>query len=125
MHGAAAEHMNVQMIHRLPTVRTDIDYRPITFGQLLPRGHIGSHAEQMAEEQCVFPPHMSQGLAMLTRDDEEVHRRLRRYIAKSNNLLILVQRLHRNLTCGDLAENTVHAIRILRAGGQLTDVRVH
>lgn len=107
----------MQVIDALPAILMAVDHRAVAgggnteFACQTPR-----RAEQFAEQGVIIVADRIEAGVMGFRDDQEVRRRLRKEIAKSDDALVFKEQLRLCLMPGDFAEDTVH-IGLLRRWG--------
>src|SRR5690349_15245093 len=109
-HPAAAEQVDVQMIHGLPAVAAGVDDGSIAgFGNsFLPRESCGQ--THHATEQ-IRVGHVVERGDVLFWNDEDVGRRLRGDVPERDHLLVVDDRLRRNLAADDFAKNAACRLR--------------
>ncbi len=104
MHWPPAEHMQMQMIHRLPAFFPSVDHDAKSLREVLLRRRICGAQQEMAEQFLVFRAHLRERSDVLARNHQQMHRRLWMNIGKSDARFILIQLLRRNLTVDDFAK---------------------
>jgi hypothetical protein len=112
MHGTAAQHVNVQMVDSLASIRAAVDDGAEALRQALALGETGGGLKQMAHERAVAGSDFGERCDVLARQDQQMRRRLRTNVGKRARQLILVHHLRWNLTGNNLAEQAVHVAHI-------------
>lgn len=107
-HGPSTKQMNVDMIDGLAAILPGVDDRAVALGQPFGARNLCRSPVQMSEETVVLFLGVGDGGNVLAGHDENVHRCLRLDIRKSVALVVLVDRLGRNGSIDDLAENAAH-----------------
>ncbi len=87
----SAQDVDVEMIHGLAAVFAGVDDRAKALGQAFFRGDLTGEGEHMAQQRCVLLSGVGERLQMDTRNDQKMHGRLRRDIAKRDDLIVLVE----------------------------------
>ena len=115
-HGAAPENMAMQMGHRLSGIRAVVEHEAkATLSQALLPCDFCRLQQDMAQYGFVFFGGSADAGYWFARNDEDMHRRARLYVAKGNDVLVLINHLRRNLPIGDLLEQRLaHAAAFLR-----------
>lgn len=110
----------MQVMHRLATVVTRVDHRPVaTLRDAFLPGDLGDE-EQRLPEQPVTP--VTRGIErsdVLSRNDKDVQRGLGIDVPEGQEALALVDEVGRNRAGGDLAEQAggvAHATRLTPTG---------
>src|SRR5450432_1542093 len=103
----STQDVHVQMHHVLLADTPGIDYRPVTIARALLSRQSPGHRQHPAQHAGILARRIAQRRDMLFRDDHEMHRHLRAEVVESEDLVVLVHFLRRDLAPRDLAENTV------------------
>ena len=125
----ASEHVDVEMVYGLATVRAGVDYDTIAIGQTLLASNCSGRGKKLAEQLGVTAGRMRNAGDMLARDDEKVGRCLGVDVRERNAMFVLIHELDRNGSRDNFAKQAVHIgisvqDRILR-GGQLCGIVNH
>src|SRR4026209_1290149 len=95
--GPAPENMAMQMGRRLSGLPAIVEHKPkAAFGQPLLPCDFCRLQQNMAENGFVFFGGSADAGYWLARNDEYMHRRARLYVAKGNDVLVLIDHLRRN-----------------------------
>lgn len=103
--------MDVQVKHRLTGFGVGVDDGPETCAvDLALLGHPCCNHEQMPEKLTIGPEIIVQRSDVLSRNHQDVDRRLRMYVLKCKAALVFVHNLGRNFASGNPAKKAfVHA----------------
>lgn len=94
---------------RLPCIGSAIDYQPIAIGgNVFFRCNFLGNELDRTEHCRILRRYVIRTGYMLFGYDEDMYRRLRGYIPKGQNLIVLKYDLRWDLLRNDLAENAVH-----------------
>jgi hypothetical protein len=120
---AAAQNMNMKVIHGLATVGLAVDHKAgAVFGAAGVFGEFLGLKKQPSKEGRVSGIHFHDAPDMLFRDHKKVHGRLRVHIMESQEFLVFIDLFGRNLPFDYFAENTVihdSSIPVLKYKAQL------
>ncbi len=124
---AAAEQVNVEMIHGLASVGTGVDDHAVAFVEVVGAGDAGGGPEQVAEQFAVAPGGLGHGDDVLARGDEDVDRRLRMDVCEGVAELILVEGGGGNAPFNDHAKEAAHGAFSLqeRGGVGVSEAKKH
>ena len=103
----SAQHMQMQMIHRLSAIGPGIDDYSIAVIQMQRPRQLRRHRHQMSQQRRMLRQRIRQRSDVLLRNYKQVNRRLRMDVVEGNRQRIVMNTLRRNLTGNDLAEQTV------------------
>ena len=107
LHRPAAQHVDVEVVDRLPRPLAVVDHDPEGLADLLLlRDGLGDE-EEVAEERLVGGGCLRQVRERLLGDHEEVHRGLRGDVADHDAPVVLVHELGRDLLPQDLPEDGI------------------
>lgn len=104
----AAEKVYVQMIHCLPGIWAAVDDGPIALHEALVSRDLRGRAKKMSNQRSVLGRCVIERGDMLTRNDEDVHGGLRIDISERDALVVFIDRLGRDATIDDFAEEATH-----------------
>jgi hypothetical protein len=107
-HRSAAEEVDVDVVHGLAAVFSGVDDSAIALRESLDARDLGSGPMQVAEQRVVLLLCVRNGGDVLSRDDKDVHRRLRLDVGEGVAVLILVDGFGGNTPVDDLAEYAAH-----------------
>jgi len=99
----------MHVIDRLPAVFARVHHRAEAFREPLLFCDLLRHRMQMPEQPLVSWRQVRKRRNMFARDQQHMHRRLRMNIREDHRVVVFIKLLRRNLTRGNLAEQTVHA----------------
>src|SRR5690349_20137764 len=84
---AAAEHVNVEEVHRLPRVRAGIDHRAVAAGDALRRGDLRGGEHDLSHERRIA--RFVERRDVYAGDHEHMRRRPRIDVAEGDGMLVL------------------------------------
>jgi hypothetical protein len=96
------------MVDCLSTVFAGVDHGPIALRQSFGTRDLGGCPMKVADQGAVLLARMCNGLDVLTRNNEDMHRRLRIDVGEGVALVVLVNGLGRNASIDNLAEEAAH-----------------
>src|ERR1700728_366855 len=103
----ASEQVHVEMKHRLPRSRTNIEHGSISLLDVsLPR-NVGRRQMAAPDDLRVLRLGFFQSREMFLRDDQHVRRRLRVDVVKREDVVVLVNFFRRNLAANDAAKKAI------------------
>ncbi len=114
---SARHQVQVNMKHRLPAPLTNIHNRPPTLlRHTLTVGQVRRRRHQLAEQCRVTGLKLVESSDVLSRNDQDVNRRLGRDVPEGQDVVILVDHIGWDLSGGDAAEEAWigHVERLLR-----------
>jgi hypothetical protein len=108
LHASAAQHMQMEMLDALSALRTDIRHEAeASFVNVELFGELVCDFDHMKPQLTVILFELCDRTNMLLGDDENMRRRLRRYVEKSENGIVLIRFLAGYFTGNNLTEQTV------------------
>jgi len=105
---AAAEQVDVEMIHGLAAVLAGVDYHAVAVGEAFVAGDPRRGPQQVAEQRAVPFGAVGQRRNVFARRDQHMHRRLRVKIREGVALLVLVDGGGGYASVNDLAKEATH-----------------
>lgn len=106
--GAAAEQVDVDVVHGLATIGSGIDDGAVSVSESFGARNLCRGPLKVAQQFLLFFLSMSDGRDMFSRNDEDVHGRLRLYVCKGVAMIILVDGFGGNASIDNLAEYATH-----------------
>src|SRR5688572_20520192 len=97
--------MHMDMIHLLMPDPAVIDDRAEAIARTGLARELAGHCQHLAQRRLVRRSRVVQRGEVHLRDDQEMHRRLRSDVGKSDHLAVLVNFFRRDLAADDFAEN--------------------
>jgi len=86
----SAQEVQMQVIHRLPTIVTGIDYDAVSTVKPYAARYFRSFRHHVAQKRSMLLLGMGRGRNMLLRDDQHVRRSLRIDVRKTKALVVFV-----------------------------------
>lgn len=105
----------MHVIDRLPAFLARIHHRAETLRQALFFRDLLRHRVQMSQQPLIARRKVRERRDVFARDQHDMHRRLRMNVREGHSIVILVKLLRRNLSRGNLAEQTIHSDKITAA----------
>lgn len=102
----------MEMVYGLSPVRTCVDDQAVAVVEVLRTGDVACFREQCAEETSVLGESMRVRADVAFRDDEDVDRRLRVDVGKSEDVVRFVETFRWNSARDDLAEEAIWGGRL-------------
>src|SRR5688572_10547444 len=104
----AAEQVNMKMKDRLPAVGVRVDDDAVAvFGETLFARDFGGRQKQPPERLLMIFPGLVERIEMLARNDQDMRRRLRADVVKSDASLVFINARRRNRAVDDLTKKTI------------------
>jgi len=100
----AAEQVQMQVIHRLPTIITGVHNDPVAFAQLLIARNLASRSHQRSHQSHICSNCTCRRSNVPLRNDQHVCRRLRIDVGKTNAKFVFIDAACRNIPVDDPAE---------------------
>jgi hypothetical protein len=105
---SATQHMKMKMENGLSCVSPGIRHDPIAGAPQAFQGcHLRAAHQQSREQRFILRPQVVNGCDMSLRDHQRMDRRLRIDVVKGDRVLILLNKLRRNLLFRDLTKQTL------------------
>ena len=98
--------MQMQMIDRLAAIGSGIDDDAVALRQTFLPSYLRRGPHQVTEESSMFGASLGERADVLSRNDQDVHRRFRIDVSKCVCQLVLVYGGRGNLTGGDFAKDS-------------------
>ena len=98
----------MDVVHCLSAVLAGVDHSTIALRQSLGSRNLGGCPMKVADQGAVFLASMGSGRDVLTRNDEDVYRRLRIDVGKGVALVVLVDGFGRDTSIDNPAEEAAH-----------------
>ena len=103
----AAQQMQVQMIHRLPSIIARVYNDPVTAVQLLHACDLYRRGHQLAHQRTIFRLHLRGRDNVLLRNDQQMLRSLRIDIGKADADFVFIHTVRGNRARDDLAKKAI------------------
>jgi len=101
----------MEMVNRLTGIGTGIYHQPITAPiDLLPSSDLRGSQADPADQLPILFGDLRQSGYMFLRDDQDMHRRPGTNIPESQNLIIFIDNLRRNLPVSNITKDAAHCL---------------